>query len=163
MIAPRARVGRHPSTARKNPAQRTHRDDGNAIVEFLGIALLLLVPTVYLVLVLGRLQSAAFGVEGAAREAVRAAVASASHNTSPETAARSATDIALADQGLRSPDALTLLCDPSCTQPQAQITAHVAVDVELPLMPPFVSKYVPLHVPVTATATGQVDTFVAGR
>ncbi|NKY41663.1 pilus assembly protein, partial [Cellulomonas septica] len=51
------------------------RDDGSAVLEFLGVALVLLLPTVYLVLVLGRLQAATFAVEGAAREAARTAVA----------------------------------------------------------------------------------------
>ena len=52
-------------------------DSGNAIVEFLGIALILLIPLVYLVLVLARLQAAGYAVQGAAKDAGRAYVLSA--------------------------------------------------------------------------------------
>ena len=44
-------------------------------MEFLGVSLVLLVPLVYLVLVLGRIEAATFAVEGAAREAARVYVA----------------------------------------------------------------------------------------
>ncbi|MHB1491526.1 MAG: pilus assembly protein, partial [Cellulomonas sp.] len=57
-----------PVTTRPRPF-----DDGNAIVEFLAAALLLLVPVVYLTLVMGRIQAATFAAEGAAREAGRTA------------------------------------------------------------------------------------------
>ncbi len=143
-------------------------DDGNAIVEFLAVALLLLVPTVYLVLVVGRLQSAAFAVDGAAREAVRATVATASQGTpgdkdlDPATAATAAVRIALADQALDSPNALSLTCDPSCTAPQAQVVAHVSVEVPLPLLPPVIGDRIPLNIPVTAHASGEIDTFISG-
>ena len=49
-----------------------HRDEGRAIVEFIAVGLLVLVPIVYLVVTLGRVQAAAFAVSTAAREAGRA-------------------------------------------------------------------------------------------
>ncbi|HEY5554049.1 MAG TPA: pilus assembly protein, partial [Cellulomonas sp.] len=49
------------------------RDDaGNAIVEFLAVTVLLLIPLLYIVLLLGRLQAATFAADGAAVEAGRA-------------------------------------------------------------------------------------------
>ena len=42
-------------------------DAGNAIIEFLAVTVLLLIPILYLVLVLGRLQAATFAADGAAR------------------------------------------------------------------------------------------------
>lgn len=51
---------------------RLAEDRGSAMVEFLGAALILLVPLLYLVLVLAQVQSAAFAAEGAARESMRA-------------------------------------------------------------------------------------------
>ncbi|WP_307844848.1 pilus assembly protein [Actinotalea solisilvae] len=134
-------------------------DDGSAVVEFLGVALLLLVPTVYLVLVLGRLQSAAFAVDGAAREAVRGFV-TAQDATDGARRATAAVALALADQGLdpgAAQDGLSLVCDGECLAPGAVVTAHVAVDVGLPGVPGWLQGVVPLVVPVTATATGAVD------
>jgi len=48
------------------------RDSGRAIVEFLVVGLLLLVPVVYFVVALSRVQAAAFAVSTASREAGRA-------------------------------------------------------------------------------------------
>ncbi|NLF05284.1 MAG: pilus assembly protein, partial [Actinomycetales bacterium] len=42
--------------ARVRAALEPGSDGGSAVIEFLGITLILLVPTVYLVLVLGRIQ-----------------------------------------------------------------------------------------------------------
>lgn len=133
---------------------------GSAVVEFLGAALLLLVPVVYLVLVLGRLQAAAFAVDGAAREAVRAVAMTAGTDQDQGLAAQAAARIALADQGLAAPVPVELACDPGCAEPGARVTAVVEVAVDLPLVPGFVREVVPLVVPVSASATGTVDEFV---
>lgn len=178
MIAARIRAGRRALRSRAC----LRGDDGNAVVEFLGVALVLLVPTVYLVLVLGRIQAAAFAVDGAAREAVRATLVAAQGRTphgdmaappgehatraaapaglDPAAAAEAAVDIALADQGLPPGDALALACTPSCDQPGAVVVAHVEVLVDLPLIPAFVQDRVPLAVPVSASASGRVDLYL---
>jgi Flp pilus assembly protein TadG len=49
-------------------------DDGAAIVEFVFLAIVLMVPMVYLVLTLARVQADAFAAEAAVRDASRAAV-----------------------------------------------------------------------------------------
>lgn len=137
-------------------------DDGNAIVEFLGVALVLLVPLVYLVLVLGRLQAAAFAVDGAAREAVRAVLAAPATGADPDAAARAAVGIALADQGfVPDDDTLLLTCVPACDRPGAEVVAHVELGVDLPLVPAFLREAVPLRVPTAATARGEVGTLEA--
>lgn len=137
------------------------RDAGSAVVEFLGVALLLLVPIVYLVLVLGRLQSAAFAVDGAAREAARAAVTAEQHGVGAQRAV-AATALALADQGLDpalAGDAVRLTCsEPACT-PGTTVTATVHVDVALPGVPGWLQDVVPMSVPVHAAATAGVDEF----
>ena len=141
---------------------RGGRDDGNAVVEFLGVAVVLLVPVVYLVLVLGRLQAAAFAVDGAAREAVRVVVGAAAIDPRPDlaVAADAAVRIALADQGLVARDAVVLMCDPSCEAPGAVVSARVEVAVDLPLVPAFAREVVPLQIPVSSSATGRVGRFV---
>ena len=137
-------------------------DDGNAIVEFLAAAVLLLVPVVYLALVLGRIQAATFAAEGAAREAGRTAATA----SGPDDAARRATTsvgLALGDQGFDDVDpagALTLTCSTvPCLQPGSDIVTVVTFDVDLPFVPEFVRGVVPLHVPVAARHIAPVDSF----
>ncbi len=149
------------ATGRGGDAGTSTVDSGSAIIEFLGISLVLLVPLVYLALVLGRLQAATFAVDGAAREAVRAVVTA---DDADAAAARAATavEIALADQGLdvHASDVLSVRCPGACPEPGSTVDVLVQVDVDLPLVPSFVSDVVPLSVPVSATASGVVDTFV---
>ncbi len=137
-------------------------DEGNAIVEFLGTALLLLVPVVYLVLVLGRLQAATFAVDGAAREAARTIV-SAQDEAEADRRALATVGLALADQGVDADpaDVTVVTCDPACLEPGATVTVRVAVVVPLPGVPGWLQGAVPLSVPVSATSTAVVDSYVA--
>lgn len=141
-------------------------DRGNAVVEFLGVALVLLLPLLYLVLTVGRIQAATFAVEGASREAARAFV------TAPSVAearsrAGAAVMIALEDQGFRdhgAADALSLACSTSpCLSPGGDVAAHVRLDVPLPLVPAFVRDVVPLSVPVESRFVASVDEYAAQR
>lgn len=66
MIAPLQRFGR------RMRLRLTRRDEGRAIVEFIFVGVLLLVPLIYLVIAIARVQAAAFSVSTAAREAGRA-------------------------------------------------------------------------------------------
>ena len=136
-------------------------DEGSAIVEFLGVALLLLVPVVYLVLVLGQLQAAAFAVEGAARQGARALVAADDEATGLQRAIASV-GIALGDQGFTDPpeESTTVACPGSCVVPGGSATVTVGIDVVLPGVPGWLQDVVPLTVPVEATATAQRDSFV---
>ena len=141
---------------------RATGDDGSAVVEFLGAALILLVPIVYLVLVLGRLQSAAFAVDGAAREAARTFVAASDTGTAQERAV-AAVALALDDQGLPPEDAagaLSLTCSAdACLDPGGTVEATVRVDVALPGVPGVVQGVIPLTVPVSGRATAATDTY----
>jgi hypothetical protein len=134
------------------------------MVEFLGAALLLLIPLVYLVVTLGRVQAGAFAAEGAARDAVRAMV-TAESSAAGAARAEAAVGIALADQGFaRESGALTLECSAQpCLMPGAAVGAVVRVEVPLPLLPDAVRGWVPLSVPVEATRTGTVDRYTQAR
>jgi hypothetical protein len=138
-------------------------EDGNAVVEFLGVALLLMVPLVYLILTLGQIQAAAFAAEGAAREAGRIVVRADSLS---EGAARAgaAVELAFSDQGIEvsADDALLFSCelDP-CLSPGGRIVVHVAMAVGLPGIPAFVRGVVPAEVPVSAEYVAVVDEFRA--
>lgn len=140
-------------------------DRGSALVEFLGISLVLLVPIVYLVLVLGRIQAATFATEGAAREAARVYVA-ADDAQQGSTRAVTAVAVALTDQGFEDDPvgALEVRCsaDP-CLTPGAEVAATVQVRVPLPFVPGFVRELVPLDVPVTAERVAPVDAYRVAR
>jgi hypothetical protein len=164
--SPVGTVSRLAALARRRLAAAPHEADGtadagNAIVEFLGVALVLLVPVVYLVLILGRIQAASFAVDGAAREAARAVVTAPDAETATQRAA-AAVALALGDQGFEGDpaDVLRVTCSDVCLDPGTTVTVDVALDVVLPGVPGWLQGAVPLSIPVTATATSAVDTYV---
>lgn len=146
-----------------NPAG-TPGERGSAMVEFLGVALILLIPLVYLVVTLGRVQAGAFAAEGAASQAVRAMVTAESSSAGAGRAG-TAVGIALSDQGFAHDDgSLSLECSASpCLTPGAAVGAVVRVEVPLPLLPDAVRGWVPLSVPVEAARTGTVDRYAEAR
>lgn len=138
------------------------RDAGSAVVEFVTLGVLLLVPVVYLVLTLGRIQAGAFAAEGAAREAARA-FATAADEEQGARRVEAVVRLALHDQGFHDVDpaaATVLECSTSpCLQAESRIHVEVTVDVVLPGVPAFVDAVVPAQVPVTAQAVAVVDRF----
>ncbi len=135
-------------------------DEGSSVIEFLGLSLVLLVPLVYLVLVLGRVEAATFAAEGAAREAARTYV-SADRADQGTDRALAAVGIALRDQGFEDDpaSALTLTCSARCLTPGSDVSAQIEVRVPLPFVPGFVRGVVPLEVPVRAEQVAPVDTY----
>lgn len=133
------------------------RDEGSALVEFLGASLVLLVPLIYLVLTVGRLQAASFAAESAASGAARVFVV-APGQSSAEALAVDATRLAFEDQHVPLDDAasaVTLAClGGACGTSGTAVVARVRVEVSLPFVPAFVRSHVPLAVPVEATAHG---------
>jgi hypothetical protein len=139
---------------------RPDPEAGAALVEFLGTAVLLLVPLVYLVLTVAQVQAGAFAVEGAAREAGRAMVTADSSAAGAERALAAA-DLALADQGFDAGDgSVSLECstDP-CLTPGATVGVRTRLEVPLPFVPAALRDWVPLEVPVTATHVATVDEY----
>ncbi len=152
------------------------RDEGSAIVEFLGMSLLLLVPLLYLVVALSRIQAGAYGAEFASREAARGAavagVHALEHGASPDQAIaaggqRGTAIVALAarDFGFSSEQStrVTFACDPQpCLSPGSDIIATVEIAVSLPGVPGFVRGWLPLGVTVSSTSASAVDGFASG-
>jgi hypothetical protein len=128
--------------------------------------MILLVPLVYLVLTLAQLQSGAFAVEGAARQAARVYVQSANLEEAEESAAR-AIEFALADYGIDGSTAtVDVACSPNpnaCLTRQGFVTITVITSVSLPVVPPFLNLNVPLSVPLSASASQQVSRFWGSR
>ena len=113
-------------------------DRGSAVVEFTWLAIVLMVPLLYIVLAVFDVQRSAFGVSTAARAAGRAFTQAPSEAAAPELA-EAAADMALADQHLEAGRrSLRILCVPhpsDCLSPGSVVTVEVAYPVPLPLLP----------------------------
>ncbi len=138
------------------------KDDGSAVVEFVTLGVLLLVPVIYLVVTLGRVQAAVFAAEGAAREAARAFVVAAEEEQGAARAV-AVVRVALLDQGFDDVDpgrAIEVECETQpCLQPENRVRVRVTVDVVLPGVPAFVDAVIPARVPVSAESVAVVDRF----
>jgi hypothetical protein len=135
-------------------------ESGSAVVEFVFLAVLLLIPLMYLVMALARVQAGAFAVSTSAREAGRAYVTAASLDAAGARA-RAAAHLAFADQGFDDRRTqLTLTCDGDpCLRPDGRVEVTASVIVPLPLVPSFARDVVPLDVPLTASHVAVVDRF----
>jgi hypothetical protein len=110
-------------------------DSGSAIVEFVWLAVLLMIPLVYVVLTAVSLQRTAFGVTEAARDAGRA-YATAGSDGLGERRAEQATVLALRDQRVAwQPEGRVVACGPCDYAPGSAFTVEVRTRVELPLLP----------------------------
>jgi hypothetical protein len=140
--------------------RRRPRDEGRAIIEFIFLGILLLLPLVYLVLAAARVQAGAFSVSLAGREAARAFV-TARTDTDAEARARAAAGLAFEDFAFDGGQ-VTLSCDGMpCLRPGGTVTAVATVTVPLPLVPDFIADHVPSSVTVSSTHVSTMDTFVA--
>lgn len=138
---------------------RGRGDEGRAIVEFVFLGVLLLVPLIYLVLVVARLQGGAFAATTAAREAGRAFTTATSERDSAARA-RAAASISFEDFGFTEGTNLELSCDGSpCLRPDGSVSATASVEVRLPLVPDIVAAAVPSAVTMSATHVATVDRF----
>lgn len=142
--------------------RRIAGDGGSAIVEFVFLAVLMLVPVVYLVLTLGRLQAAAFAAQGAAREAGRAFVTARDESAGRERA-DAAVAIAFEDQGFIDQRLIGLQvdCASACLAPDARVVIRTSVQVPLPALPRLVDRFFPARIEVTASHVATVDRFGA--
>ena len=148
-------------TLRRRLAVLRHpRERGSALVEFTFLGVLLVVPLVYLVLTLARIQAGAYAASTAAREAGRAFVTADSADRA-EDRALAAARIAFEDQGFTPHQAtLALRCDGTpCLRPEGRVEASTAVTVPLPLVPAFARDVLPLQVPIRASHVAVVDRF----
>ena len=134
-------------------------EQGSAVVEFVVLAVLMLIPLIYLVMMMARLQAGSFAVSQAAREAGRAYVTADSGQIAPDRAQAAAT-IAFLDHSFEGNGRLTVACDGTpCLRPDGRIETTATVRVPLPLIPAFVREVVPMSVPVSASQVSTVDRF----
>lgn len=116
----------------------TRDDDGTALVEFIWLAVVLLVPLLYVVLAVFDVQRTAYAASAAARSASRAFVG-APDQQAALLAAEAAAALAFADQGVAEGGfRLRIRCAPDpdrCLAPGSLVTAFVEAAAVLPLMP----------------------------
>lgn len=135
-------------------------DSGSAVVEFVMLAAVLIVPIVYLILTVFTLQGAALAAAGAARDAGRL-VATHSDLGRAVAAARSNAQWAFEDFGLANRPELEVACGVSgCAAPGEMVTVTVRTEVALPLLPDAVVAGLNARVPISASAVTVLDRFV---
>ena len=136
---------------------------GSAIVEFVFLAVMMLVPLFYLVMVLARLQAGAYAVSATSREAGRAYVTAPISQQAPPRA-HAAAALAFVDQGFESEGSIQIGCDGRpCLRSEGRIQITATVWVPMPLVPELFAGIVPLQIPVSATHIATVDRFAGQR
>lgn len=126
--------GRRDGRERRVP--REDRERGTALIEFSWLAILLMVPLIYILISVFDVQKAAYGATAATRAAGRAFVLAPSVGAAQERA-RQAADVALRDQGLTLAEVggIDITCDRGCLQPGSSVTIVIDTQVILPLAP----------------------------
>ena len=132
---------------------------GSAIVEFVFLAVLMLIPLFYLVMVLARLQAGAYAVSAASREAGRAYVTAQVPAQAPSRA-HAAAALAFTDQGFGQEGKIEIGCDGTpCLRSEGRVEIKATLSVPMPLVPAFFSGVVPMQIPVSATHIATADRF----
>src|SRR3954467_11328449 len=104
--------------------QGGHGERGSAVVEFSWLAVLLLVPLMYVMLGVFDVQRASYGATAATRAAGRAFIIVPAGLSEDDARARAfeAARIAMADQGMElSPSQLAISCNPACLEPGSTV------------------------------------------
>ena len=146
-----------------NRARLGTEDEGTAVLEFVFLGLLMLVPLVYVLLTAFAVQRAAYALSAAAREAGRGYLTAPSADAA-DARARAAVDVALRDHGLAADDvavAVDCAADP-CLTPGATVTVRLATTVPLPFVPALLGRPA-AGIAVHADHTEVVDAYRAGR
>ncbi|WP_020144408.1 hypothetical protein [Terracoccus sp. 273MFTsu3.1] len=161
MIRPQDVVARAAGRGGSGGDGRGDGETGRAILEFIFLGILLLIPLTYLVLTAARLQAASFSASLAGREAGRAFVTAPSDDDA-YARARAAAQLAFTDFSFEDNAAVAVACDGSpCLRPDGTVTSTATIEVRLPLVPDFIAAHVPASVTISSTHVASVDRFVA--
>lgn len=136
-------------------------EQGGALVEFTWLAVLLMVPLVYVLLCVFQVQRAAFAVTEGARQGGRA-FAVASDADSGQARAEIAVGLAMADQGITDLPVTDVRCAQTCLTPGSSVTVQVDLLVRLPVLSLLFPGDQAPGIPVSATHVAVVDGFRAG-
>jgi Flp pilus assembly protein TadG len=141
--------------------RRPRGEDGNAMVEYVYLSLLLLIPLFYALIAVFQIQSAAFAVAEASRQAGRA-FARADSVDQGLARAQLAVQLAMKDQGVAGTVEPRFACDPGpCDLSAGQrIETTVSYTVSLPFVGSFFGTG-RAGIPVTGRHVEFVDRFKA--
>jgi len=136
------------------------REDGSALIEFTWLAILLMIPLVYVVLAAVSVQRAAFATTAAAREAARA-YASAGSDAEGEQRAEAAVALAMHDQGVRwTPSGRVVNCGSCDYSPGSTFSVNISTVVALPFVPRWLcGQRCVAGITVSGHHTEQIDCF----
>jgi Flp pilus assembly protein TadG len=139
--------------------RRPAGDDGNAIVEFVYLAILMMIPLAYLLLTVFRVQGATYALSSATREAGRVFVTSAGSDADGRAA--TAASLVMADSGLKlDASQLRIRCSAHpCGTPGANVDVVIGYDVALPFLPRFLDGALPSSIHVEGRHLEVVDRF----
>jgi hypothetical protein len=149
-----------PAGGRSRHAHGVGTDAGNALIEFVFLAVLLMIPLVYVLLTVFHVQRAAYAANAATREAGRA-FATADSDAAGFTRAAAAASVALADHGLRLAAGQPLIdCSAQpCLTPGARIHVSLDTEVGLPLLPRVLDGRTPASIGIHARHVAYVDEY----
>lgn len=113
---------------------RTRDDAGTALVEFVYLAILLMIPLVYVMITVFLVQRAAFGATEAARQGARAYERAGGSDVG-EARAQEAIALALKDQGVTEGPSVGFDClGTACAGPGGKVRVTVTSWVKLPVL-----------------------------
>ncbi|MFB0833299.1 hypothetical protein ACX8Z9_00075 [Arthrobacter halodurans] len=132
------------------------RERGSAVVEFVFLGVVLLIPVVYLIITASQLQAASYAAVGAADHAAKVFVAARSEGAG-SASARDAVERAVGNMGLGAGSAtMEYRCSGPCLDPGTTVTVRVSVAIGLPLMPPGMGEGIGT---ASSESTSRVDRF----
>jgi hypothetical protein len=139
---------------------RRYDDDGTAIVEFVFLSVLLMIPLVYVVLSALSVQRAAFAATSAVRDAARA-YATAGSDAEGELRAEQAVALAMQDQGVVwTPVGRVVSCGDCAFEPGSTFTVDIRTTVKLPFVPGWLcGERCAAGIPVSAHHRERIDCF----
>lgn len=139
---------------------RWRGDDGSAIVEFVWLAILLMIPLIYVVLAALSVQRTAFAQTTAARDAARA-YATAGSDLDGERRAEAVVALAMHDEGVDwSPTGRVIDCGACTYAPGSAFSVDLHSVVRLPFVPSWMCGHTCVAgIGVAAHHVGRIDCF----
>ncbi len=115
--------------------QCNHRvEAGNAVVEFIGVMVVIVIPALVLLIGLATTTRAQLALDDAARQSVRAFIREDS-GASAHVRAQSVADTAWADRGFTEPLGVGVRCTANpCLTPGASVAVDVSASVSVPVI-----------------------------
>lgn len=111
---------------------------GSAVIEFLALAVLLLIPAVWFLVAVAQIQAANYAAVGAADQAAKMYATGSADAQTRAQRSEAAIHMALADFDIDPDQAhISRFCPENCEDPGAVVGFTVEVNVPLPLVPEF--------------------------